>query len=133
MQSMTLKRRLIPTALVVSAVLASVVVGLNLMFAMLQGAPFQMTLKLLNGHTVAQFAQPDHNLVSEEFPVDLAIDTPQTIELRSDKISVPGVIVDFCDISLLPGRFQLRIGRSQFDVMRSRIAINGKDHSWRDR
>lgn len=127
---MAFRRRLILTALIASVAVASATIGVAFVIASVQGAPFRMTLKSVNGLTVVQFAQPDRNLVSDEFPVDLVLDKPQTVELRSGQIAIPGITVDFYDITLLPGRFQIRVGRSQFDIMSHSIEVDGKDHAW---
>src|SRR4051794_3052689 len=78
--------------------------------------PFRMTVRPLGGHAVVQFAQPDRKLVSPEFPVDLVAERTTSIDLRSDDIKLPGCRVKFRDTTLLPGRFRLSVGRTDFDL-----------------
>ena len=105
------------------------------MFAMeaLQGEPFQMVLKSDGGHSLVQFIQPDRSLISREFPVDLVLDSPQEFELCSNEISLPGCTIEFSDTTMLPGRFQIRIGHALFDVMQRGIIVAGKEYDWHQR
>ena len=104
-----------------------------LVLSWIQRAPFRMTLRPLDGHTVVQFEQPDRNLLSDEFKVEVRVETPRTFSLRSGTISYPNVTVDFYDTTLLPGRFRIRVGRTLFDVMERGIIIDGNEHEWHKR
>lgn len=93
--------------------------------------PFRMTLTPNGTRTVVQFAQPGKYLLSEEFTVDLSVAASQTIDLRSSTIPIPGVAIDFHDTTILPGRFTVQIGGTEFDVMDRVVIVNGKEHHWR--
>jgi hypothetical protein len=96
----------------------------------LRGKPFRMTLTPASGRCLMQFSQPDRGLVSPMFIVDLPVGSPRAIELRSDAIPIPGCKVEFYDTTLLPGRFQLRVGKTLYDVMGARIEVDGKIYRW---
>ena len=98
---------------------------------LLPRTPFHMSLKRIDGRSLVQFSRFDVDQSSEEFEVAIPVDAPQSIELHSGDISVPGVTVQFHDVTLLPGRFQLRIGDKQFDVTVTGITVDGKRHAWR--
>lgn len=95
-----------------------------------QRSPFRMTLKPSDGHAVLQFGQPDRNLLSDEFNVELRLETARTFDLRSGTISFPNVTVEFYDTTRLPGRFRIRVGRTLFDVMERGVIIDGNEHEW---
>jgi hypothetical protein len=46
-------------------------------------------------------------------------------------VSIPGCVVEFYDTTLLPGRFQIRIGDVLFDVMERGIEVGGKEVDWK--
>lgn len=114
--------------------IGTVVVFMGLAFVLVvrsvQRSPFRMTLKPSNGRAVVQFGQPDRNLLSDEFNVELWLETPRTFDLRSGAISCPNVKVEFYDTTLLPGRFRIRVGRTLFDVMERGVIIDGYEHAW---
>ncbi|WP_435016215.1 hypothetical protein TA3x_003779 [Tundrisphaera sp. TA3] len=97
----------------------------------IQGEPYQMMLRNADGRAVVQFSQPDRGLVSPEFPIDIPIETPRVAVLRSERLDVPGCEVEFFDPTILPGRFQIRIGKVLFDVMPARIVVDDVDHGWK--
>jgi hypothetical protein len=99
----------------------------------IQGEPYRMTLRRFNGQAVVQFAQVDLGLVSPEFPVNLPIETQQVVDLRSRDVSIPGCVVEFCDTTILPGRFQIRIGEVTYDVMERGLEVGGKKFDWQRR
>ena len=111
----------------VAVLLVSAGVG---MFLSLTRQPYLMTLTPAGGGCLMQFSQPDRGLVSPVFTVALPVETPRAIGLRSGTIPVPGCAVEFHDTTLLPGRFQLRVGKTLYDVMESRIEVSGKVIRW---
>jgi len=112
---------------------AVLMAGVLLRFALPHHAPFRMTLRPASGRTELQFTQPDGNLESEIFVVDLPLAEPLAIDLVSDESPAQGVIIEFADATLLPGRFCLHIGNSKFDVMVRAILVDGDQHEWRRR
>jgi hypothetical protein len=92
--------------------------------------PFRMTLKPSDGGTVIQFLQPDRGLSSPEFHVDGKVDAPQSVDLRSGDISIPIGKVEFSDTTMYPGRFRIRFGDQEFDVMEPGIEVGSKAHPW---
>lgn len=97
----------------------------------LGGKPFRMMLKPAGDHAVVQFAQPDRELTSPEFPADLLIEEAHAVDLTSGNVAVPGCKVEFHDTTMLPGRFRLWIGRTHFDLMQRGIIVGGKEYDWR--
>jgi hypothetical protein len=96
----------------------------------IQGEPYRMTLYRVNGQSVVQFAQVDVGCVSPQFPVNLPIESQQAVALRSKVVSIPGCVVEFCDTTILPGRFKIRIGEVTYDVMERGIEVEGKVFDW---
>jgi hypothetical protein len=96
----------------------------------IQGEPYRMTLRRVNGQSIVQFAQVDIGSVSPQFPVNLPIETQQVVDLRSEDVSIPGCVVEFCDTTMLPGRFKIRIGEVTYDVMEKGIEVAGKVFDW---
>jgi hypothetical protein len=43
---------------------------------------------------------------------------------------IPGGRIEFADTTLMPGRFTIRLGQTVFDVMPSRINVDGQDFEW---
>ena len=95
--------------------------------------PYRMTLTNVDGQTVVQFAREDRQLISPQFPVDIAIDSPQSVSLRSPHISSPGCVVEFCDVTFLPGMFKARIGEMGYAVMERGIDVGGNSFEWEHR
>ncbi len=114
--------------------ISTVVVFMGLAFVLVvrsvQRSPFRMTLKPSNSHAVVQFGQPDRNLLSDEFNVELRLESPRTFDLQSGTISFPNVTVEFYDTTLLPGRFRIRVGGTLFDVMERGVISDGDEHEW---
>jgi hypothetical protein len=108
---------------------AIIIAALGYRAAMSQ-QPFQMTIRPLDDDAVVQFSRPDVGAISPEFPVNLRIEKPTIIILDGPNARIPNGTVDFFDITLLPGRFQFVIGNTRFDVMSSRINVDGKDYDW---
>jgi hypothetical protein len=52
------------------------------------------------------------------------------VELVSDDVVIPEGTIEFSDVTILPGRFRIRLGGSEFDVMEARILVDGKEHAW---
>ncbi|MBD3672296.1 MAG: hypothetical protein HUJ26_02110 [Planctomycetaceae bacterium] len=98
----------------------------------IQGEPFQLRVIPEGEHCRIQFIQPDRHLVSPEFSIDLEVSKSQTVELRSADIPITGMTVEFHAPTLLPGRFQIRIGQQLFDVMQARIVVDGTTYEWQD-
>lgn len=94
------------------------------------GQPFRMTVRPANGHAVVQFTQPDRKLSSPEYRADVLIEKSYAVDLRSGEVAVPGCKIEFYDTTLLPGRFQLWVGRTFFDVMLRGIIVEGKEYDW---
>lgn len=114
----------------ISTVLVLMGLACVLVLRSVQGSPYRMTLKPSDGRAVVQFEQPDRNLLSDEFEIELKLETPRTFELRSGTIPFPDVTVEFHDTTLLPGRFRLRVGNTVFDVMQRAVIIDGHEHKW---
>ena len=95
-----------------------------------QGEPYRMTLRRADGQVIVQFARGDLNLVSPEFPANVPLDTPRVVVLRSHDVSIPGCVVEFCDTTILPGRFKVRIGEVLYDVMVRGIVVDDKEFDW---
>jgi hypothetical protein len=93
------------------------------------GEPYRMILRPTGGRAVVQFLQPDRDVKSPEFPVNLAVDRSFEIVLNGD-VAIPGGEIEFSDTTFLPGRFKIRIGDTLFDVMEYRIVVNGTDIRW---
>jgi hypothetical protein len=132
-QAMTTSQRKKVAAVCLAMLAAMVLIVLFAIvgFELLQREPYRLTLKRrADGQVVAQFARPDLKMVSPEFPIDLPIGEPHAAILRSRELSIPGCIIEFCDTTILPGRFRVRIGKSLFDVMEARIEADGRVFDW---
>jgi hypothetical protein len=97
---------------------------------LLDDAPYRMTLTPFQGRGKVQFFEPGKRYVSAEFEVDYPFQKPHVIILDSGYVVIPGGAIEFYDASPLPGRFQIRIGGTLFDVMEEHIFINGHYHAW---
>jgi hypothetical protein len=117
-------------AVLICGVIATLILPATVLITPIQGAPFRMTARRSDGQTFVRFLWPDEGLASPEFRVALPIDSPREIELRSAKSAPPGVSIEFCDTTILPGRFQIRIGSSLYDVMERGIIVDGKEFDW---
>jgi hypothetical protein len=95
-----------------------------------QGEPYSMTLRRTDGQAFVRFARADVKLVSPEFRVDIPLETPRVILLRSDDVSIPGCVIEFFDTTILPGRFKIRIGEVLYDVMERAILVDDKEFDW---
>jgi hypothetical protein len=98
--------------------------------ASLSGPPFRMTIRPVNGGAEVQFSRPELGLVSPTFAVDLAIQQPVHVVLRERAPKIPGVTIEFKDITFLPGRFIMRVGKTQFDVMQAAIVVDEEQFLW---
>lgn len=114
----------------ISTVLVLMGLACVLVVRSVQGSPYRMTLKPSDGYAVVQFEQPERNLLSDEFKVELKLEAPRTFELRSGTIPFPDVTVEFHDTTLQPGRFRIRVGSTVFDVMQRAVIIDGNEHEW---
>ena len=121
----TMKRALLAPGLAVAMIVAGVV-----LWSEINGEPFRMTLRPAGDQATVQFEQPDRDLVSPEFPVKLAVQARQVADLRSKKLSIPGCTVEFRDTTIMPGRFQVRVGTVLYDVMRRGIIVDGTEYKW---
>ena len=93
--------------------------------------PFRLSLEPADGRTVVRFSQPDRGLVSPDFPVDLEIEAPTVVDLRSGAATIPGSTIEFSDTTMWPGRFRIRVGRTLFDVMERGMIVDGVERDWR--
>jgi hypothetical protein len=90
-----------------------------------QPEPYRMTLRRADGRAFVRFARAEVKLVSPEFRVDIPVEKPQEVVLRSDAVAIPGCVIEFCDTTILPGRFKIRIGDALYDVMERGIVVEG--------
>jgi hypothetical protein len=123
-----------PAGLVIAAT-AVLLMGLGLivgvwMTYLLDRAPFRMELTPGEGQAVVRFYQPSARLQSRDFAVDLELDRPVVLTLDSADVPVPGGAIEFMDPFALPGRVKLRVGRTSFDLMESRVLVDGRPYEW---
>src|SRR5690606_29340223 len=59
--------------------------------------PFRMIVRESDGSTVVQFAKPHKNQVSPDFAVDLEIEAPFVVHLKSPETQIPGGTIQFAD------------------------------------
>jgi|GEM_PF-2859517 len=93
--------------------------------------PFRMILEPAGDHAVVRFISPGPGLSSDQFPVSLPISERQEIVLDSERVLIPGGRVVFSDTTILPGRFTIQIGDMLFEIMSSRIVLNGENLEWK--
>jgi hypothetical protein len=103
------------------------------MWQSLNGPPFQMVVEPDDDHATVRFIDTGKGLASDSFRIDRRIGERQVVVLDSDSVTIPGGQIEFADTTLMPGRFTIRIGQTIFDVMPSRIDVDGKHFWWRDR
>ena len=126
MASVSTRAALVSAALVVSAVVLAAVLWFRLRH------PFTMSIRPAGDGAAVRFAYRKTAQVSPEFPVDLPVRDTQMIILRDGGVTILGGTIEFADTTLLPGRFQIRIGETLFDVMERGIIVNGRDIEWQD-
>lgn len=96
---------------------------------------FVMVVTASTKSTTVKFVQPRgfDNLREEspDFLVEAAVAQSIELDLRDVEKSLPGATIEFSDTTILPGRIRIRYGGRTFDVMSSRIIVDGVDESWR--
>ena len=97
----------------------------------LDGPPFQMVVEPVDDHGAVQFAQVGTGRISQTFQIDSRFETRQVVVLDSAAATIPGGQIEFADITLMPGRFKIRVGQSLFDVMSGAIYVDGQYFEWR--
>jgi len=117
---------------VAAVVLVSVAFATSKMWQPLNGPPFQMVVEPDENHATVRFIDAVTGLVSDSFRIDRRIAERQVVVLDSDSVTIPGGQIEFCDTTLLPGRFTIRIGPTIFDVMSRGIDVDGEHFWWRD-
>jgi hypothetical protein len=95
-----------------------------------QGSPFEMVLEPSGSGGTVQFVQHERGLVSARFPINVPVARSETIVLDSDRAPIPQGTIGFSDTTVLPGRFKISFGGSEFDVMQRAIVVNGKEYAW---
>ncbi|CAN5899174.1 hypothetical protein BH23PLA1_BH23PLA1_08560 [soil metagenome] len=95
-----------------------------------RGEPFRLTIHPDGDHTLVQFSWPNEGLLSPTFRVAVPVDEPQVIVLGRGEVTISGGVVEFSDTTLLPGRFQIRLGETHFDVMSSHLRVDGEKFDW---
>jgi hypothetical protein len=101
---------------------------------LLAGPPFVLRLEPDGEHATVQFVNPklvsNNEIASPKFAIDTRQSAPFETKLMSSETIVPGGTIEFSDTTMLPGRFRIRFGNRVFDVMSSRIVVDGKDTDW---
>lgn len=92
--------------------------------------PFHMVVEPANGKAVVQFYRPGKELVSPRFTVETTCEACETVVLRSPEVRIPNGSVEFCDTTLLPGRFVILFEDVRFDVMEARVYCNDEEFDW---
>ncbi len=84
--------------------------------------------------TTVKFVQPrgfdNPRMVSPDFLVEAAVAQSIELDIRDVEKSLPGAKIEFSDTTILPGRIRIRYCGRTFDVMSSRIIVDGVDQSW---
>jgi len=117
------------TAIVALVSVGLVILGLFII-NFVQGSPFQMIIQPAGSGASVQFVQPGKQLASPLFPVAVPTSGPQIIILSSSRVTIPRGKITFCDTTLLPGRFQIQFGESQFDVMERAVIVDNREYAW---
>ena len=97
--------------------------------------PFLILVAPYGEGATVQFIQPEGGLegtrvVSPIFTINTPVKQAFQAELTSADVAIPGAVVEFSDTTILPGRFRIRFGDKSFDVMSSRIIVDGQDVGW---
>lgn len=111
-----------------------VMTGFGVLF-ILMGEPYVLLMwPSKDGGTVQFLQRQDANtrLTSPIIDVPVLISEEQEIVLKSRDTIVPHGTVEFVDTTLLPGRFRIRFGDLELDVMEARILVNGGNREWID-
>jgi hypothetical protein len=100
----------------------------------LGGPPIVLRLEREGDHATVQFVHPSWVgtgiVESQKFPINSQPSAPFVTKLMSSETIVPGGIIEFSDTTMFPGHFRIRFGDRVFDVMSSRIIVDGKDCDW---
>ncbi len=97
------------------------------------GEPYLLYMKPAKDGATVQFVQrrdADTRLISPSFNVPVLISEELEVVLESRDTIVPNGTVEFADTTCLPGRFRIRFGDVELDVMEARIVENGNNRKW---
>ena len=120
-------------AIIVAAVFAALVGGSAILIRYVQGPPFVLTITpTATGAAIqVRFETRDGGkFVSPEVETPERVTEAYEIALTSGNEAIPGGKVEFADPTILPGRFTMRFGEVELDVMSSQVLVNGVVHDW---
>jgi hypothetical protein len=95
---------------------------------------FVMIITARKDSSIVRFVQPrkyeGYRPTSPKFAVEAVVQKSLELELGDAAKNLPGATIEFSDTTILPGRIRIRYGGRTFDVMESRIIVDGADVSW---
>ncbi len=96
---------------------------------------FRMSVTVDHDSTEVHFVQPrargdGNQLISPKFVVSSEVRRAIEFDMKDAARNFAGAVIEFSDMTIPPGRIRLRLGGRIFDVMSSRINVDGRDVAW---
>ncbi len=96
---------------------------------------FRMSVTVDHDSTEVQFVQPrargeDYRLISPKFVVSAEVRHAIEFDMKDAASNFAEAVIEFSDMTIPPGRIRLRFGGRTFDVMSSRMIVDGQDVAW---